>query len=82
MERSKARSTGRGVSANDFSEISGLAERSPAHTVGSSLDAGGNAFDASIPVRGAVVEFLKAPELVGSTRGGKRAAVLCFNVSI
>jgi hypothetical protein len=36
-------------------EISEL-ERSPAHTVGSSFDAGNDAFDA-IPARGAVVEF-------------------------
>jgi hypothetical protein len=47
------------------------------HAVGPSFDAGDDAFNA-IPARGAVVEFLEAPELVGTTCGGeaRRRALL------
>ena len=51
------------------------------HTVGSSFDAGDDAFNA-IPTRGAVVEFLEARSLSESRAAAKRAAVLCSSVSI
>src|ERR1700687_3592340 len=53
------------------------------HTVGSSFDAGDDAFDA-IPTRGAVVEILEPPELVGTSRGGearRRALLQCVDMA-